>query len=381
MDDVFPNLTASRPSHPLIIAEIGTGHQGDLRRGLELIDAAADAGADAAKVQVIFAGEILPPEVGTVSLPGGPTPLYDVFRSLERPPEFYAALAHRAESRSIGFLATPFGERSVGLLEDLGVKVWKVASPELNHEPLLERLARTGRPIILSTGVSRPGDIQRALEVVDAAWRSRTETGEAGRAEVLILHCLTSYPAPEHEANLRAVPVMARTYNRPVGLSDHSLDPVLLPAVATALGAVAVEKHITLDRAGGGLDDPVALVPQDFARMTAAMRRLAGLDFPAAMDQLTAELGSHRIEACLGSGRLGLAPSEESSYGRTNRSLHAVGALGEGTVINPANTALLRTEKALRPGIPPRYRQAAYGRRLRRDVVSGDGIRWDDLDL
>ena len=402
---------AGPPRRAVAVAEAGTAHGGDLTRGLELIDAAAEAGADVVKFQVVFADEILPPQAGLVPLPGGPVPLYEVFRSLERAPEFYAALAAHADSRGIDFLATPFGERSVRLLEGLGVRAWKAASPELNHEPLLGRLARTGRPIILSTGVSRPEDIQRALEVIDSEWRepaaasrnqpvsqpsaeagnraaaaernqpvSQTSAQAGNRAAVIILHCLTCYPAPENEANLRAIPAMAAAYGRPVGLSDHSLHPVLLPALAAALGAVVVEKHITLDRGGGGLDDKVALVPDDFAKMISAMRHFGAMPFADALEELKREFTAERVESCLGSGRIGLAPSEEASYGRSGRSLHAVGCLGAGTMIGPENTALLRTEKVLKPGLAPRERHSAYGRRLRHGIPPGEGITWDDLD-
>ena len=178
----FSRLTSSRPRVPIIVAEIGTAHGGDLARGLDLIDAAADAGADIAKVQVVFADEILPPEAGLVPLPGGDTPLYEVFRKLERPLDFYAALADRAAARGIGFLASPFGEKSVRILEEIGVGAWKVASPELNHEPLLERLARTGLPIILSTGVSKSKDIERALEVVAGASHTGASPAEGAHS-------------------------------------------------------------------------------------------------------------------------------------------------------------------------------------------------------
>ncbi len=403
------SLTAERlrkalNGRPAAIAETGTAHGGDLQKGLDLVDAAADANADIVKLQVVFAREILPPQAGMVPLPGGPTPLYDVFRSLEQPPEFYAALAERAGKRNIGFLATPFGETSIKLLEEIGVQAWKVASPELNHEPLLRRLAATGKPLILSTGVSMPQDIDRALEVVrKAAAESAHPHGQAGRPaekpaeksadqpevqqmhrlpQVILLHCLTSYPAPENEANLKTIPFMKERWHCPAGLSDHSLHPVLLPALAAALGAVLVEKHITLDRKAGGLDDPVALTPADFSRMTAALRRYAPAVLPleAALKELMAEYGKERVQSCLGDGEKHLSPSETPNYGRTNRSLHAVGALKSGTVITTENSALLRTEKVLRPGIAPRHCHKAYGRRLRRDIAPGDGITWEDLE-
>jgi len=396
----FLKMTSSRPGPPIVIAELGTAHGGDLKKGLELIDAAADAGAHIAKVQVVFAEEILPPEAGLVPLPGGDTPLYEVFKNLERPVEFYAALAERAAARGIGFLASPFGEKSIRLLEEIGVHAWKVASPELNFEPMLERLAATGLPLILSTGVSRMEDIRRALEVIEGASSKKTTPGisdlspaKAADLPITILHCLTSYPAPENQANLRAIPALAAAFGYPTGLSDHSLDPVLIPSLASALGAVVIEKHITLSKEAGGLDDPVALTPEAFAEMTAAVKRFAlpepnrdretanpdPAHLAAVIDELAGEYGRKRVEACLGDGIKNLAPVEESSYHRTNRSLHAVGPLIKGTLINEENTALLRTEKILNPGLEPRYRGEAYGRRLLWDIPSGDGITLEDL--
>lgn len=381
----FFKMTSSRPGAPIVIAEVGTAHGGDLSRGLELIDAAVDSGADIAKVQVVFAEEILPPEAGLVPLPGGDTPLYDVFKKLERPVEFYAALAERADSRGIGFLASPFGEKSVRLLEEIGVEAWKVASPELNHEPLLIRLAQTGLPLILSTGVSRMKDIQRALKVIKS-----TPGPSAPSPPITILHCLTSYPAPEKEANLRTIPTLAAAFNHPTGLSDHSLDPVLIPALASALGAVLIEKHITLSKEAGGLDDPVALTPAAFAEMTASVKQFAlpgstaagksAAHLAAVVDELAGEYGQERVEACLGDGVKRLAPSEEAHYRRTNRSIHAIGPLKAGTLITENNTAILRTEKVLQPGLEPRFRNEVYGSRLIRDVASGDGVTWEDLD-
>ncbi len=142
-----------------------------------------------------------------------------------------------------------------------------------------------------------------------------------------------------------------------------------------------MEKHITLNKSAGGLDDPVALNPDDFSRMTAAMARFTGADIREAVKELACEYGRERVEACLGDGAKKPAASELPNYGRTNRSLHAVGPLSSGTILTPRNTALLRTEKVLRPGIPPKFRHEIYGKPLIRDVASGDGITWDDLAL
>ena len=401
---------SSRPSSPIVVAEIGSAHGGDLERGLDLVDASADAGADIAKLQVVFASEILPPEAGLVPLPGGNTPLYDVFRGLERPVDFYAALAERAEHRDMGFLASPFGEQSVRLLEEIGVQAWKVASPELNHEPLLAELSQTGLPIILSTGISTDGDIRRAVRLIAEMGGTsprRDSDMAASGYPLLLLHCVTSYPAPENEANLLLIPALAATYGLPTGLSDHSLDPVLLPALAASLGAVLIEKHITLNRNAGALDDPIALSPEDFARMTKAIRRHAlppsagnninrdeeksqtgmsesgrppnSAHLENVISLLSSQYNPERLNSCLGDGIKRLAASELPNYHSTKRSLHAVGALPAGTRLTPKNTAILRTEKLLRVGIEPRYRSQVYGKKLIRDVFAGDGITREDI--
>jgi len=369
---------------PIVVAEMGTSHRGDLGRGFELIDAAAEAGADVAKFQVIFADEILPPEAGIVRLLGGEVALFEVFNSLERPVEFYAALKERALCRGLEFLASPFGSKSFKLLREIGVSAWKIASPELNHEDLLEMLARTAKPLILSTGVSRIEDIRRALEIVEGASPMKT------RQPAALLHCLTSYPAPENQANLRTIRTLRESFGRPVGISDHSKHAVLIPALASALGAIIIEKHITLSHDAGGLDDPVALEPEDFARMCAAVNHHAPpwnqgagaleAHLAATIEELSDEYGRKRVEEPLGDGIKRLAPSEIANYRRSNRSLHAIGTLPAGTLISEKNSAILRTEHNLRPGIEPRERHLAYGRRLIRAIPPGEGIRWKDLE-
>jgi len=367
---------------PVVVAEIGTSHQGDLARGLELVDAAADAGAHATKFQAVFADEILPPEVGLVQLPGGAIPLFEVFESLERPVEFYAALKERALSRNLEFLASPFGKKGFELLEEIGVAAWKIASPELNHEELLEMVAGTGKPLILSTGVSKIEDIGRALEIVEGI-------GET-RQSVTLLHCLSSYPAPENQANLRTIQTLKKVFGCPAGISDHSRHAVLIPALASALGAAVIEKHITLSRDAGGVDDPVALNPKEFAKMCGAVAHHAPsrgqesgdpeAHLAAAIEELAEEYGRERAMAPLGDGIKRLARSEIANYRRSNRSLHAIGPLPAGIPVSEENSALLRTEHNLRPGIEPRYRHLAYGRRLASSIPSGEGIRWEDLE-
>jgi len=350
----------------IVVAEIGTAHGGDAAKGRELVAAAVEAGAQVVKFQHVYAAEIIHPATGMVPLPGGPVALYERFVALQTSPVFLAEMKSEVEARGAVFLCTPFGLRSARELRDLGVTAMKVASPELNHLPLLDEVAGYGLPVILSTGVSTLGDIEEAL--------SRFRVGG-----VALLHCVTAYPAPEEDYNLALVPLLAGLLGVPVGVSDHSMDPVLVPALAAARGARFVEKHICLSRRDEGLDDPIALPPEDFRRMVDAMREAEQLGREAAEDALAARYGREKVMATLGDGVKRLAPSELANYGLTNRSLHATRAIPAGAAIGPRDVAVLRTEKVLRPGLAPAMLDVVVGRIAARDIDDGQGIGWDDL--
>lgn len=356
----------------LIIAEIGTGHGGDEMKAAELISAAIESGADCVKFQHVYADEIIHPATGLVPLPGGPTPLYDTFKALETGPEFMARLKDRVESRGALFLCTPFGLKSARELRDMGVRAMKIASPELNYAQLIDELARYGLPTILSSGVARLCDIENALEPLNRAG-----------IPAALLHCVTAYPAPESDYNLRVLGALSSLFGLPVGVSDHSLDPLVVPSLAVASGACIIEKHFCLSRNDDGLDDPIALPPGDFSRMTAAVRRTSRLvgeiGGAAAINALKNEYGAARVEAVLGDGRKRLAPSEAANYTRTNRSIHARRPIARGNVFSEDNLAILRTEKVLRPGLEPRSLPVVLGRHAARDIPAGEGVEWADL--
>ncbi len=373
-----------------IIAEAGTAHNGDLSQARELIHAAAEAGANTVKFQYILAREIIHPLTGSVLLPGGPQPLYDRFLALERPPEFYARLQEECRSRGIQFLCTPFGLESLQHLRELPADRLKIASPELNHLPLLKAAGRTGLPLLLSAGVSRLADIEEALDCLPWAEDSRTARGDSRSARgdsrsgeapppPTLLHCVTSYPAPEEDYNLNILPALKSLFGCPVGVSDHTQDPELIPLLALAKGASVLEKHITLKSTGSGLDDPIAQEPAGLARMVRTVRHAADIGEDEILRQAEARWGSARTHSVLGSGRKGLAPSEASHYGRTNRSIHAVTSLPAGRCLSPEDLALLRTEKKLRPGLHPRHLPLVLGRRISRPVPAGQGLQWEDL--
>jgi len=354
------------PQKMFVIAEIGTGHLGQRSKARELIHAAAEAGADCAKFQVVFADEIIHPLTGELDLPGGRMRLYDKFKEVEQDAEFYRFCKQETEAAGLVFLASPFGFRSARLLEDIGSAWFKVASPELNHFPLLQLLRSFGKPVVLSSGVSRLEDIERAVEAFEGLPLS-------------LLHCITAYPAPPEEYNLRVLQPLAALFGCPVGVSDHSLDPELVPVIGRAFGAVLLEKHFCLSRQDPGLDDPIALDPGLFRQMTRALRQLEASP-PGEWDALVRDrYGTERVEAILGTGRKLLAPSERRNYERTNRSLHAVKAMATGHRIAEGDLAILRTEKVLRPGLSPSFLPIVQGRILQRAVAAGEGLVWDDL--
>ena len=364
------------PGTTLVIAEIGTGHGGSAAKAEELVDAAAESGADCAKFQCVFAQEIIHPNTGFVSLPGGKIALYERFRALEEDEDFYARIKEYAESKGLVFLCTPFGARSAALLRKIGAIAMKIASPELNHFPLLDEIASYGLPTILSSGVSTLADIDRALRRFASSWPS----GEMGTPSVALLHCVTSYPAPSSDYNLRVLSALRVLLGIPVGVSDHSLDPVLVPALSVAACGSIVEKHICLSRGDSGLDDPIALPPESFARMTKAIRIAENTRPEETIASLASEYGKDAVEAALGDGVKRLAPSEEANYRRTNRSIHAMREIKSDEVFTEENTALLRTEKVLRPGLDPELLPALLGRKAACDIPSGEGIEWDDVD-
>lgn len=354
------------PHRTYVIAEIGTGHLGDRSRAKELIQAAAESGAHCAKFQVVFADEIIHPLTGELDLPGGRVRLYDRFKEVEQDEDFYRFCKHETEAAGMDFLASPFGLRSAQILQDLGSSWFKVASPELNHFPMLERLRSFDKPVVLSSGVSRLEDIERAVEIFEGVPYS-------------LLHCITSYPAPPEEYNLRVLSLLSRLFGCPVGISDHSMDPELVPVIGRSVGSVMVEKHFCLSRNDPGLDDPIALDPALFSQMTQALADIENVPEPDREFAVRQRYGDARVEAVLGDGRKRLASSERANYERTNRSLHAVRALSTGHRLAPEDVAILRTEKVLRPGLAPQFLSVVLGRTLKRDVPAGEGLTWDDM--
>jgi sialic acid synthase SpsE len=390
----FADGTAYSPQNPLIIAELGTAHNGELSKAKEMAHAASEAGAGCIKLQMVFADEILHPNTGEVSLPGGKIRLYDRFKQLEMPIEFYADIKDYVESLGLLFLCTPFGLKSARLLKELKPKIVKIASPELNYTALLREVAGWRLPILLSTGVSKLGDIEEALAIIgngEQEIESREQRAmSSGHCSdnnpdslvanhCSLLHCVTAYPAPETDYNLRVLQSLAAVFGVSVGVSDHSLDPCLVPSLAVCQGAAVIEKHFCLSRDDPGLDDPIALPPHDFALMSKAIRRAAETGAEQSLAQISRERGASLVEAVLGDGVKTLAPSELDNYERTNRSIHALRDIKPGEIIKAEDFAVLRTEKILRPGLAPSWAERICGRTARQFIPDGEGIRFEDV--
>jgi sialic acid synthase SpsE len=308
----------------------------------------------------------LHPNTGEVLLPGGKLRLFDRFKALEVAPDFFAEMKDLAESLGLLFLCTPFGLQSARELHALHPEAIKIASPELNYTALLDEIASYKAPVLLSSGVSKLGDIEAALERLEGL-------------PVCLLHCITAYPAPETEYNLQILPNLASIFGVPVGVSDHSIDPTLVPCLATVLGAAVLEKHFCLSRGDGGLDDPIALDPQDFARMTREVHSIAELSAERALQEIRGKQGSELMSSVLGDGVKRLAPSELANYERTKRSIHALRDIVPGEVLTRDMFAVLRTEKVLRPGLPPWFESELAGRTARRFIPAGQGLLWADV--
>ena len=223
-------------------------------------------------------------------------------------------------------------------------------------------------------------DIEQALEIL-------SNYGEGNTQGITLLHCVTSYPAPEEEYYHQVLQNLEGIFGVEVGGSDHSLDPHLVPVLATACGAHFIEKHITLSRQTEGLDDPVALEPAQFASMVQRVRQwetpiknygcLCGASI--IMEELEEEYGKDRVQSVLGTGIKKLAPAERANYGRTNRSIHVLNDMKVGDIITQDSIAILRTEKILEPGLAPKYFSQIIGARLSKDIVAGQGVLWHHI--
>ena len=253
--------------HSFIIAEAGINHNGDVSLAKKLIDAAQKAEADAVKFQTFKAEDVVTKSAEKAEYQkkatGAKESQFMMIKKLELEERDFKELFDYAHRKGIIFLSSPFDKRSVDLLDKLGVPAFKIASGEITNLPLIKYIAQKGKPIILSTGMSSLDEISEALQVIQSE----------GVKEILLLHCISSYPAKTEDVNLKAMETLRGTFKLPVGLSDHSLG-IIIPIAAVALGARLIEKHFTLDKSLPGPDHQASLEPEELKQMIKAIREV-----------------------------------------------------------------------------------------------------------
>jgi N-acetylneuraminate synthase len=329
---------------PYVIAEMSGNHNGVIARAFRLIEAAKEAGADAVKLQTYTADTITIDHGGPgFVIKGGlwdGRRLYDLYRDAHTPWEWHEALFAKCRDVGITVFSSPFDPTAVDLLERLGAPAYKIASFELIDTPLVRYAARIGKPLIMSTGMAD------AAEIADAVQAAQ----EAGSGGFALLHCVSGYPTPVEEANLKRIPALAASYDCPIGLSDHTMGTEVAVA-AVALGAALIEKHFTLARADGGPDAAFSLEPHELADLVKGVR------------------SAYRA---LGRPDYGHASSEQSNM-VYRRSLYAVADIAAGEILTEANV------RSIRPGygLPPKHLPAILGRRAKRRIARGTPLSFD----
>ncbi|HYG87172.1 MAG TPA: pseudaminic acid synthase [Azospirillum sp.] len=333
------------PEHrPYVVAEMSGNHNGDIGRALALIDAAKEAGADAVKLQTYTADTItIDSDRPEFLIAGGlwdGRRLHELYREAHTPWDWHPQLFEHARSVGITIFSTPFDFTAVDMLEALGAPAYKIASFEMVDTPLIERVAATGKPVIMSTGMASLEEIEEAVSVARGA----------GCQNLVLLHCVSSYPAPAEEANLRRIPELARRFGVLSGLSDHTMGHSV-PVAAVALGAVVIEKHFTLLRADGGVDSAFSLEKTELAELV----RMVG-----------------EVHAALGDGTFHVAPAEAHNL-QFRRSLFVVDDVPAGAPLTPANV------RSIRPGngLAPKHLKAVLGRPAARALKRGEPLAWD----
>lgn len=332
-----------------VIGEMSGNHNGDIARALQIVDAVADSGASALKIQT-YTADTLTIDVdrgpfrvtGDHGLWGGRT-LYDLYQEAHTPWEWHQPIFDRARERGLIPFSTPFDPTAVEFLEGLGVELYKTASAEIIDLPLMREIARTGKPMIVSTGMATLSEIDAAVNAIRGA----------GGTEIVLLACTAAYPARPEDARLGNIAVLREAFDVPVGLSDHTVG-IGVPVAAAALGAVAIEKHITLDRADGGVDSQFSLNPAELTSLVVSAEQ--------------ARLGV----------RSGVAfgPTEqEQAVLALRRSLYVVADVKAGDQVDSTNV------RSIRPagGLSPDEFDAVTGRRFTADADRGTPLTWDLL--
>lgn len=329
---------------PYVIAELSANHNGNLERALAIMTAAKEAGASAVKLQTYRPDTItLNSERPEFQIHGGlwdGHSLYDLYEWAHTPWEWHQALFAKGRELGLTVFSSPFDFSAVDLLESLDCPAYKIASFELVDLPLIRYAAQTGKPLIMSTGMANEAEIAAAVEIAL----------KHGNGQLALLHCVSGYPAPAAEYNLRAIPMLRQRFGIEVGLSDHTLGSATAIA-ATALGATLIEKHFTLARADGGPDCAFSMEPAELAELVASV---------------------NTAQAALGVADYQLTPSEQGNRA-FRRSLYLVKNIAAGERLTEAHI------KSVRPalGLPPADYDRLLGKRVIRDMSANQPLDWE----
>jgi pseudaminic acid synthase len=326
---------------PIVVAEISANHNGSLDRALKTITAAKRCGADAVKIQTYTADTMtIDCDLPDFMIKGGlwdGYKLYDLYKEAQTPYEWHKPIFEHAKKEGITIFSTPFDETAVDLLESLDAPAYKIASFELIDLPLIQYVAKTGKPMILSTGMATKEEIDEAV----------TTARDSGCKELVLLHCISSYPAPIDQAHLRQIPVLAKRFKVPVGLSDHTLGTTA-SVVATGLGACVIEKHFTLSRGDKGPDSEFSLEPEELRLLCHEVRK---------------------AWMALGKPRFRREPVEVKSK-MFRRSLYVVKDMKKGEMLNSKNM------RRIRPGygLPPKMYYQLIGKKVNKNIKAGTAL-------
>jgi len=330
-----------------IIAEAGVNHNGDVNLAKKLIEVAKESGADAVKFQAFKAEELVIKGAEKAEYQkrttGKEESQFEMIKRLELSEEVHFELKDYADSQGIVFLSTPYDEGSVDFLVKLGVSALKISSADITNHPLLSHIAAKNLPLILSTGMSSLGEVEEAVEVIVSG----------GNQQIILLHCVSCYPAKIEDVNLRAIKTLRQTFRLPVGLSDHTLG-ITIPIAAVALGACVIEKHFTLDKNLPGPDHRASLEPEELKGMVKAIKD---------------------VEKALGNGIKRLTVAEEENKKAARRSLVTRVDIPAGAVITEEMLDIKRPGN----GIEPKYINLIIGRRAKETIGSGEVITFSKV--
>lgn len=337
-----------RETRPYLIAEMSGNHNQSLDRALEIVDAAAASGADAVKLQTYTADTM----TLDVRAPGfviedsnslwAGRQLYELYDEAHTPWDWHKPIMDRAAGHGMHCFSTPFDDSSVDFLENLGVPAYKIASFEVTDLPLITKVARTGKPMIISTGMATIAEIDEAVRAAQ----------DAGNDQIVVLKCTSTYPATPENTNIATIPNMREAFGLDVGLSDHTMGCGVAVA-AVGLGAVLVEKHFTLRRADGGVDSTFSLEPEEFQLLRKE---------------------TERAWQAIGKVTYGGTKAEAKSRA-FRRSLYIAADMAAGDVLTPENLRVIRPGY----GLPPKFYSQLLGKQVRRAVTPGTPVDWDLL--